>query len=265
MTSLRSQQRYAKEENEKEEDEIIPPRLENETSSNKTLGEAFGAMKVNKNRRHSSETGVIGRRKFGRMGWSSSEEEDEEIDKEDPYKLKRFISCQRSDFSRALREIRNGRKCSCWMWYVIPTAPWIVNGREKGSYTNRQYALRDPDNRQSGDKATQAYLNHPETDGVCLRQNYLNITLAIADQLENGNDSKNLMGCLDAPKLESSVKLFERIAGKIGDLEVQAACSRVVKCYEKEKAESKTRGGRRNRGGRYRFRRKQFYDSDDDD
>ena len=243
-----------------EEKEIVPPKLENETSSNnKTLGEAFRKLKEEedekKMRRHSSEFGVIGRTRRRRRRWSSSEEEDDEIDQDDPYRLKRFVSCQKSDFPRALREIKNGRKCSCWMWYVIPTAPWVVNGREKGSYTNRQYALRDPDNRKSGDKATKAYLELPETDGVCLRQNYLNITLAIADQLENGNDSKSLMGFLDAPKLESSVKLFERIAGDIGDLEVKAACSRVVKCFEKEKSIKKSRGGRRNRVGRYRFRR----------
>ena len=41
------------------------------------------------------------------------------------------------------------------------------------------------------------------------------------------------------------MKLFERIAGDIGDLEVKAACSRVVKCFEKEKSSKKSRGGRR--------------------
>jgi len=103
-------------------------------------------------------------------------------------------------------------------------------------------------------------------DGVHLRDNYLNIQLAIADQLENGNDAKSLMGFLDAPKLFSSVKLFERIAGEIGDLEVKSACSRVIKCFEKEKARKKgKRGGRRRRNkNRYRIRQRFSDDSDSD-
>ena len=106
--------------------------LDRGKSDEKTLGEAFEEEKI---RRHSSEIGVIGRsktssrRRSSRFAlWSSSEEEEEEeVDETDPYRLNRFVNCQRSDFPRALREIKNGRKCSCWMWYVVPTAPWIVS------------------------------------------------------------------------------------------------------------------------------------------
>lgn len=120
-------------------------------------------------RRHSSEWGVIGR------GRRDEEEDERNGDGDDPFDLNRFVRCQSRDFERALREIQvRGEKCSCWMWYVIPTAPWIVNGEERGSFTNRRYALRDVDNPKSGVKAATAYLKRPiGKRGVHLRGNYL--------------------------------------------------------------------------------------------
>ena len=71
------------------------------------------------------------------------------------------------------------------MWYVFPTAPWVVRGREKGSWTNQQYALRDlPPNRLRGTDAARAFLTFEDPD-VNLRDNYLAITLAAAEQLEH--------------------------------------------------------------------------------
>lgn len=34
--------------------------------------------------------------------------------------LERFIQAQAYNYGDALQEIRNGRKQSCWMWYVFP-------------------------------------------------------------------------------------------------------------------------------------------------
>jgi hypothetical protein len=45
-------------------------------------------------------------------------------------------------YGRALREIREGRKRSCWMWYFLPTPPFVVNGEERGSFQNKQYCIR---------------------------------------------------------------------------------------------------------------------------
>ena len=36
------------------------------------------------------------------------------------YDLERFKKAQTQDYGNALREIRNGRKKSHWMWYVFP-------------------------------------------------------------------------------------------------------------------------------------------------
>ena len=38
----------------------------------------------------------------------------------DPHDLARFIEAQSAQYETALREIRDGRKRSHWMWYVFP-------------------------------------------------------------------------------------------------------------------------------------------------
>ncbi|MBQ3009910.1 MAG: DUF1810 family protein, partial [Oscillospiraceae bacterium] len=34
------------------------------------------------------------------------------------YDLSRFTKAHRNDYARALREIKNGRKTTHWMWYI---------------------------------------------------------------------------------------------------------------------------------------------------
>ena len=121
----------------------------------------------------------------------------------DPHNLRRFTSQQTHCFARALTEIEAGRKASCWWWYVFPTAPWIVDGTERGSGTNRRYALR-------GDDAALAYM-HFTDGGVDLGANLLQIMTAVRDRLGEGVTPLRLVGGLDVPKLKSCALLFERI------------------------------------------------------
>ena len=105
---------------------------------------------------------------------------------------------------------------------------------EKGSYTNQKYALRDlpsDTNRpsKSGLNAAREYLRFVSM-GVDLRQNYIDLVRAIAEQLENGIPVKELMGFLDAPKLTSSLQLFERVSENGYDDEVCQVCQRALKC-----------------------------------
>ncbi|MFX9665024.1 DUF1810 family protein, partial [Acinetobacter baumannii] len=34
--------------------------------------------------------------------------------------LDRFVQAQARDYAQALQELRDGRKCTHWIWYVLP-------------------------------------------------------------------------------------------------------------------------------------------------
>jgi len=132
--------------------------------------------------------------------------------REVPEGLRRYTVLQKSVHPRAVREIRNGRKESCWMWFVLPTPPFVVGGVERGSARNRAYALRS-------DAEARAYLQF-EADGVSLRRNYVEMMCAVREQLSAGRKPLTLFGHIDEPKLRSSARLFERITrgnGREGD------------------------------------------------
>ena len=38
----------------------------------------------------------------------------------DPFNLQRFLGAQESFYAQALKEIRNGRKTSHWIWFIFP-------------------------------------------------------------------------------------------------------------------------------------------------
>ena len=99
-----------------------------------------------------------------------------------------------------------------------------MNGVERGSSTNKHYALRT-------DEQVVAYLRL-EAGGINLRRNYLAMLNAIAAQLETGISFLRLMGDLDEPKARSSFALFERIAAEMGDAELSSACKRVIYLVE---------------------------------
>ena len=123
----------------------------------------------------------------------------------DPFNLYRFVDAQSENgtFERALKEIKAGRKSSCWMWFVIPSPPYMKNNIEHGSSTNRKYAIRS-------DQEGKAYLNY-EADGVDLRSNYFSILSAVCEHLVAGKAARSVIGGFDEPKLSSSIIFFERL------------------------------------------------------
>ena len=151
---------------------------------------------------------------------------------DDPFDIQsRFVRQQAISFGTALAEIKRGRKRSCWMWYIFPTAPWIVGGIEKGSRMNREYALRDISDPKKGVDATRAYLRFQDKN-VNLRENYLLIATAVAEQLEKGVQVGELMGRLDTPKLKSSLRLFQEASAEGFDDEIHAVCQRALSSLE---------------------------------
>mmetsp|Transcript_11181 Transcript_11181/g.21580 ORF Transcript_11181/g.21580 Transcript_11181/m.21580 type:complete len:176 (+) Transcript_11181:101-628(+) len=138
----------------------------------------------------------------------------------DPFKLReRFVETHKSKFAVALREIEAGRKKSHWSWFIFPTPPY-----PGASPTNYYYALKS-------DEEAKAFLDL-DLDGVNLRQNYITIMTAIAEQVEGGNTLENLVGWVDHPKVCSSVRYFKKIAEANGDVELEVVLQRVAKAAD---------------------------------
>eukprot|EP00658_Telonema_sp_P-2_P078444 TRINITY_DN7348_c0_g1_i1.p1 TRINITY_DN7348_c0_g1~~TRINITY_DN7348_c0_g1_i1.p1 ORF type:complete len:216 (-),score=41.47 TRINITY_DN7348_c0_g1_i1:374-1021(-) len=150
----------------------------------------------------------------------------------DPFNLgERFVKTQRLSFGNAISEVRSGEKRGCWSWYVLPTEPYTVQGREAGSYKNRHYALRDPPpNHLTGTAAARAYLEWEDSE-VSLRGNYITIVTAITQQVENGRDPRALLGKADVGKYRSSLNLFKRASFE-KDEEVFTLCERGIKALD---------------------------------
>ncbi len=109
------------------------------------------------------------------------------------YDLKRFKEAQADDYEQALKEIKQGRKTSHWMWYIFPQLKEL--GR---SATAKYYGI-------DGLGEAKAYMADPE-----LRRNLLEISNALLHQPEE--DIQRVMGYPDDLKLCSCMTLFEAAA-----------------------------------------------------
>jgi uncharacterized protein (DUF1810 family) len=112
---------------------------------------------------------------------------------DDPFNLQRFVDAQQSDYSRALMEIRAGRKRSHWMWYIFPQIKGLGF-----SPTSIHFAI-------SGADEARAYLSHPLL-GTRL------IECATALLQIHGKTVGEIFGSPDDLKLRSSVTLFAQIS-----------------------------------------------------
>lgn len=149
------------------------------------------------------------------------------VNSDDPHDIEeRFVFQHNKHFRRALEEIKNGKKESCWIWFLIPCAPYIVDGVQKGSPMNQKFCLY-------GDDAVVAYLTHK--DGM-LRNNYVALARALYQQMRrNKRTLRNLLGVLDDLKAVSSMKLFARIGReRTNDDELVKVCEQVLGMHEKQ-------------------------------
>ena len=103
--------------------------------------------------------------------------------------LERFIEAQEYNYQDALKEIKSGRKCSCWMWYVFPQLAGL--GR---SSTAKYYGITDL-------QEAQDYINDP-----LLGARLVEISEALLAL--DTNDAYRVFGCPDNMKLKSSMTLF---------------------------------------------------------
>jgi len=112
---------------------------------------------------------------------------------DDAFDLQRFVSAQEADgtYQQALRELREGRKRSHWMWFVFPQVAGL--GR---SPTAQHFAV-------AGLAEARAYLRH-----AVLGPRLVESARALTDL--PGTDPDDVLGPVDGQKLRSSMTLFAR-------------------------------------------------------
>ncbi len=103
--------------------------------------------------------------------------------------LDRFIKAQELAYPIALREIKNGKKRSHWMWYMFPQLRGL--GRSSMAHT---YGIKGLDE-------AKLYLEHP----VLSRRIY---ELCGALLYHEDKTAEDIFGDVDAMKLRSSMTLF---------------------------------------------------------
>jgi uncharacterized protein (DUF1810 family) len=107
----------------------------------------------------------------------------------DPYGLQRFVDAQRPEYAYAIAELRAGKKRGHWMWFIFPQ----IEGLGVSAMSQR-YAI-------SSLEEARAYLSHP-----LLGSRLVECAEALTRPL--GKSAREVMGCVDANKLRSSMTLF---------------------------------------------------------
>ena len=107
--------------------------------------------------------------------------------------LARFVEAQESagTYERAARELREGRKRSHWIWFVLPQLAGLGH-----SAMSERYAIASLEE-------ARAYLRHP-----VLGPRLLEVAEILAGL--PGGDAEQVLGPVDALKLRSSMTLFAR-------------------------------------------------------
>ena len=110
--------------------------------------------------------------------------------------LHRFIEAQKNVYEDVIRELKNGRKKTHWMWFIFPQ----ITGLGRSS-TATYYALQNADE-------SQAYLAHPILGARLLECTEIVLT-------HKGLSALAIFGDIDVMKLRSSLTLFVHIAGPV--------------------------------------------------
>jgi uncharacterized protein (DUF1810 family) len=214
---------------------LLPPAVSKfsaEKKDNSEYGNEHSASDHNERKHHTVLKPQPARRKIHSFDDDDDDDEDSSSQGEgtqkdiDPFRItSRFVSPHLIYFEQAIKEIQQGQKQGCWIWYLFPTPPFLVDGIERGSRQNRYYALRTPD------EAT-AYLQHTHPQ-VNLRQNFLNLLTAVHDQLQNnGIYLCDLFPYGDHKKVLSSIRLFQETSQRLGDEELCTLCERILTLVE---------------------------------
>lgn len=103
--------------------------------------------------------------------------------------LDRFIKMQEKDYENALKEIKNGKKCTHWIWYIFPQLKGLGL-----SSTADYYGIEDINEAKE-------YLANEY-----LKNNLIEISQALLDL--NSNNPTEILGYPDDLKVKSCMTLF---------------------------------------------------------
>ena len=109
--------------------------------------------------------------------------------------LNRFLQAQTKVYEVALSEIQNGRKRTHWMWFIFPQLRGL--GQSEMSYI---YGIKD-------EAEAKAYLSNS-----VLGERLIEISSALLQH--DNKTAREILGCIDADKLRSSMTLFAKISGE---------------------------------------------------
>lgn len=129
--------------------------------------------------------------------------------------LDRFLDVQERMYERALKEIRNGKKRTHWMWYIFPQLRGL--GRSQMSYA---YGI-------NGFEEAKAYLAHP-----ILSKRLIEISEALLSHKDKS--AYEIFGDIDEMKLKSSMTLFALVS------EENSIFHQVLGCFFNEKMDEHT-------------------------
>ncbi len=114
-------------------------------------------------------------------------------EREDPFRLERFLDAQEPVYELVCGELREGRKRSHWIWFIFPQLRGLGH-----SSTAQFYAIRSR-------AEAKAYLQHPVL-GARLRE-----CTALVNAVE-GRGVGEIFGFPDDLKFRSSMTLFAEVA-----------------------------------------------------
>ena len=122
--------------------------------------------------------------------------------------LKRFLDAQDRDYSRALTEIKNGRKTGHWIWYIFPQITGLGF-----SDTTAFYSIK---NIQEADD----YLKHPVLGNrlIEISKAFLALEGKTANQILGNPDDLKVRSCMTLFSLvPNSDPVFQAVLDKFFD------------------------------------------------
>ncbi len=105
------------------------------------------------------------------------------------YNINRFLIKQNKDYSNVIKELRNGKKVSHWIWYIFPQLRFL--GKSDLSYIYGISSLEE----------AKQYMNNDT-----LRLRYLECCKALKQHYDK--NIEDILSKTDAIKLRSSLTLF---------------------------------------------------------